>query len=77
MKNEWRKNEWREDELRLLEDLAGKGLSADRIAIRLKRTTNTICRRASDLGIPLKRRKELRQSYGLKTHSDRFGQDRF
>ena len=56
---------WRPTEIELVQELAAKGVSAQRIGARIGRTTRAVRNLARELGVPLKSQAELRSSLGL------------
>lgn len=56
---------WKPTEVELVKELAAKGVSAQRIGVRIGRTTKAVRRLATELGISVKTKADLRASMGL------------
>lgn len=56
---------WKPNEVELIKELATKGVSAQRIGVRVGRTAKAVRNLASELGIPVKSKIEERTSMGL------------
>ena len=56
---------WKPTEVELVKELAAKGVSAQRIGVRIGRTTKSVRRLAVELGISVKSQADLRASMGL------------
>lgn len=56
---------WTPTQVELVKELAGKGVSAQRIGVRIGRTAKAVRNLAGVLDIPVKSQAELRTSMGL------------
>jgi hypothetical protein len=61
---------WRPEDEEMLRNLAGQGVSLARISIRLKRNQNAVRFKATQLGLAVVTRSQLRQSFGLKPRGE-------
>jgi hypothetical protein len=58
---------WRPTEIETVKELAAKGVSAQRIAIRTRRKVDSVRKLAKELGVTLKTQAEQRKSFGLRS----------
>ena len=56
---------WRPTEIELVKELAAKGVSAQRIAARVRRTSRAVVTLGKTLGIRVQNTSDVRQSFGL------------
>lgn len=56
---------WKPTEVEMVKELATRGVSAQRIGVRIRRTAKAVLNLANELGIPVKSKIEERTSMGL------------
>jgi hypothetical protein len=61
---------WKPEELETLRKLASEGVSLERISIRLKRPKSAVRFKASEHGLTIVTKSQIRARFGLKSRDD-------